>query len=168
MYSGPIPQVALHDWEESLCSSVWYSDHEAESRSLASVYHPKHPHLMCCWTWYYIYTGKKKRKKTSQAKILKKTLRRSITDFGLVTKQRFVNLYNDSRATEHEGCILEKTPAANISEVLVCLDGTLLLYLGLLSSITNWVLADPPIHEDNPLPQRHLRLLKECPIPQPH
>ena len=131
-------------------STVWYSDHEAESRSLASVYHPKHPDLLCCWTTtvvLYLYRQKEKNKNiTGENK--NKSLRRNITDFGLVTKQRFVNLYNESRATEHEGCILEKTPAANISEVLVCLDGTLLLYLGPLSSITHWVLADPPIHED--------------------
>ena len=137
---------------------------------LVSVYHPKHPDLLCCWTTtvvLYLYRQREKKQNiTGENK--NKSLRRNITDFGLVTKQRFVNLYNDSRATENEGCILENTPGANISEVLVCVDGTLLLYLGLLSSITNWVLADPPIHEDNPLPQRHLRLLKECPIPKPH
>ena len=55
----------------------------------------------------------------------------------------------------------EEPPAAQITTVLIYLDGSLLVDLSLFSSILHWVLPCPPVHEDYPLPELQVRLLKE-------
>ena len=90
-----------------------------------------------------------------------------IPDLGLVMEERFVNLYDDSRTPKHEWSIsVEETPAAYVTEVLIGLNGTLLLYFRLLCCISHWVLTHPPVHQDNPLPECQLGLLKKSPVTQ--
>ena len=62
----------------------------------------------------------------------------------------------------HKRVMVEVPPAAQITTVLVYLDGSLLVDLSLFNSILHWVLPCPPVHENYPLPELQARLLKEC------
>ena len=87
--------------------------------------------------------------------------------FGLMSEQALVNLNNNSWSSKHQwGVNIDDSPTANIPQILVCLYGTLLSYLGLLGSITNGILSYPPKHQHHPLFQGQFRFFKETPIPQ--
>ena len=88
--------------------------------------------------------------------------------FGLVSKERLVNVHNNTRPTQHEWCIMiQEPPAADVPEILVCLDCCILLNFGFLSSIRNWILTSPPVHQYHPLLQCQMGLCKEGPDPKP-
>ena len=56
---------------------------------------------------------------------------------GLCIKRDLSNVHNNTRSTQHEWCIMvQEPPAANVPEILVCLDCCVLLDFGLLSSIS--------------------------------
>ena len=47
---------------------------------------------------------------------------------GLVSKKRLVNVHNNTWSTQHEWYIIvQELPAANVPEILVCLDCCILL-----------------------------------------
>ena len=65
-----------------------------------------------------------------------------------MSKKRLVNVHNNTGSTQHEWCIMvQEPPAANVPEILVCLDCGVLLDFGLLGHISNWILTSPPIHQ---------------------
>ena len=69
----------------------------------------------------------------------------SVPYLGLVSKKRLVNVHNNTRSTQHEWCIMvQEPPAANVPEILVCLDCCILLDFGLLSSIGNYTSTSVP------------------------
>ena len=85
----------------------------------------------------------------------------------LVSKKRPVNVHNNTWSTQHEWCIMiQELPAANVPEILVCLDCCILLNFGFLSSIGNWIFMSPPVHQYHPLLQCQMGVCKG-PIPKP-
>ena len=85
-----------------------------------------------------------------------------------MSKKRLVNVHNNTGSTQHEWCIMvQEPPAANVPEILVCLDCGVLLDFGLLGRISNWILTSPPVHQYHPLLQCQMGLSKEGPIPKP-
>ena len=87
---------------------------------------------------------------------------------GLVSKKRLVNVHNTTGSTQHEWCIMvQEPPAANVPEILVCLDCGVLFDFGLLGRISNWILTSPPVHQYHPLLQCQVGHSKEGPIPKP-
>ena len=87
---------------------------------------------------------------------------------GVVSKKRLVNVHNNTWSTQHEWCIMiQELPAANAPEILVCLDCCILPNFGFVSSIGNWILTSPPVHQHHPLLQCQMGLCKEGPIPKP-
>ena len=69
---------------------------------------------------------------------------------GLATKQALVNLNSHSWASKQQWCVdIDKSPAADVPEILIRLYSTLLPYLSLLGSITDWILPYPPIYQED-------------------
>ena len=131
---------------------------------MACVTYPKNPHLPWGWTPTMVLED-------IMIKMLTITETRSHTAvpyFGLVSKERLVNVHNNTRSTQHESCIMiQEPPAADVPEILVCLDCCILLNFGFLSSIGNWIFTSPPVHQYHPLLQCQMGLCKEGPIPKP-
>ena len=135
---GTISQMPLHDGEECLYCSVRDGHHHSQCWRLAGI---DHPELLCGRTPSMV--------------------------FGLMPEQTLIDLNNNSWSSKHQwGVNIDDSPTANIPEILVCLYGTLLSYLGLLGSITNGILPYPPIHQHHALFQGQFRFFKETPIPQ--
>ena len=62
--------------------------------------------------------------------------------------------------------MVEESPAAYISAVLVRLNGRLFLHLCFLCSVCHRVLSSPPVKQHQPLLQSRTGLFKESPTPQ--
>ena len=138
---GTIPQMPLHDGEECLCCSVRNGHHHSQCWKLAGIDLPEHP--------YFLYW------------------RTPSMVLGLMPEQTLIDLNKNTWFSKHQlGVNIDDSPTANIPEILVCLYGALLSCLSLPGSITNGILAYPPIHQHHPLFQGQFRLLKETPIPQ--
>ena len=107
--------------------SVRDGHHHSQCWRLAGIDHPEHPHFLCCRTPSMV--------------------------FGLMSEQALVDLNNNSWSSKHQwGVNIDDLPTANIPQILVCLYGTLLSYLGLLGSITNRILSYPPLATNTSTP----------------
>ena len=145
--------MSLHNRQESLSRSVWDCHHHPQSWSAADIHHSEHPDLLCSRSPTMVLYQENE-DVIATIRVLKHYL---ITHFGLVSEKGLINLHRDSWASKHQWYIsVKKTPAANVSEVLVHLHCTFLLHLSLLSCISHRVLAYPLVYQHNPLPQSQL------------